>query len=147
MSRSDDARDSARSQQDAPVEPEEPVVVKETPLPWKQIAPLVAMRLAEPINLNLILPFMYKMIEGFDIADSPKDISHYSSILYMSFSISQTLTIMHWGRLSDRIGRRPVLIAGLIGILVVSVLFGFTKTFAMAVVVRMATGVFAGNGA
>ncbi|KAJ2243108.1 hypothetical protein GGI13_006718, partial [Coemansia sp. RSA 455] len=87
MSRSDDARDSARSHQDAPVEPEEPVVVKETPLPWKQIAPLVAMRLAEPINLNLILPFMYKMIEDFDIADSPKDISHYSSILYMSFSI------------------------------------------------------------
>ncbi|KAJ2741487.1 hypothetical protein GGI20_005158 [Coemansia sp. BCRC 34301] len=87
------------------------------------------------------------MIEDFDVADSPKDISHYSSILYMSFSISQTLTIMHWGRLSDRIGRRPVLIAGLIGILAVSILFGFTKTFAMAVVVRMATGVFAGNGA
>ncbi|KAJ2875904.1 hypothetical protein H4R27_006382 [Coemansia aciculifera] len=147
MSRSDSARDSTRSQQDAPVEPEEPVVVKETPLPWKQIAPLVAMRLAEPINLNLILPFMYKMIEDFDIADSPKDISHYSSILYMSFSISQTLTIMHWGRLSDRIGRRPVLIAGLVGILAVSILFGLTKSFAMAVVVRMATGVFAGNGA
>ncbi|KAJ2689576.1 hypothetical protein IWW39_001380 [Coemansia spiralis] len=143
MSRSD----TARSQQDEPADPEEPVVTKETPIPWKQVLPLVAMRLAEPINLTLILPFMYRMIEDFDIADSPKDISHYSSILYMSFSISQTLTIMHWGRLSDRIGRRPVLIAGLIGILAVSVLFGFTKTFAMAVVVRMATGVFAGNGA
>ncbi|KAJ2812203.1 hypothetical protein H4S07_001562 [Coemansia furcata] len=147
MSRSISSRNSVHSQQDVPVEPEESVVVKETPLPWNQIAPLVAMRLAEPINLTLILPFLYKMIEDFDVADSPKDISHYSSILYMSFSISQTLTIMHWGRLSDRIGRRPVLIAGLIGILAVSVLFGFTKSFAMAVVVRAATGVFAGNGA
>ncbi|KAJ2028544.1 hypothetical protein GGI08_009740, partial [Coemansia sp. S2] len=74
----DNAQEPARSQQDAPVEPEEPVVVKETPLPWKQIAPLVAMRLAEPINFTLILPFLYKMIEDFDVAETPKDISYYA---------------------------------------------------------------------
>ncbi|KAJ2417348.1 hypothetical protein GGI10_000274 [Coemansia sp. RSA 2530] len=137
---------TARSQCDEPADPEEPVVTKETPIPWKQVIPLVAMRLAEPINLNLILPFLYKMIEDFDIADSPKDISYYSSMLFMSFSIGQTMIIVYWGRLSDRIGRRPVLIAGLVGILAVSILFGFTKSFAMAIVLRFATGVFAGNG-
>ncbi|KAJ2337718.1 hypothetical protein GGI00_000018 [Coemansia sp. RSA 2681] len=144
---SDVAPDSALSRQDLPVEQEEPVIVKETPLPWKQIAPLVAMRLAEPINFTLILPFLYKMIEDFGVADSPKDISYYASMMFMSFSFSQAITVMYWGRLSDRIGRRPVLIAGLIGTLSVSILFGVCKSFLMALLVRMAAGVFAGNAA
>ncbi|KAJ2879030.1 hypothetical protein IWW38_006194, partial [Coemansia aciculifera] len=54
---------------------------------------------------------------------------------------------MYWGRLSDRIGRRPVLIAGLIGTLAVSVLFGVCKTFTAALLVRFAAGAFAGNAA
>ncbi|KAJ2732380.1 hypothetical protein IW152_003853 [Coemansia sp. BCRC 34962] len=145
--RDDDTRDSDHSQWDPLDKHEEPVVARETPLPWKQIAPLVAMRLAEPINFTLILPFMYKMIEGFGVADTPKDISYYSSLLFVSLSISQTATVMYWGRLSDRIGRRPVLIAGLIGTLAVSVLFGVCKSFTMALLVRLAAGVFAGNAA
>ncbi|KAJ2417349.1 hypothetical protein H4218_004184 [Coemansia sp. IMI 209128] len=145
--RDDDSRDSDNSQWDPLDKHDEPVVVKETPLPWKQIAPLVAMRLAEPINFTLILPFMYKMIEDFGVADTPKDISYYASLLFVSLSISQTATVMYWGRLSDRIGRRPVLIAGLIGTLAVSVLFGVCKSFTMALLVRLAAGVFAGNAA
>ncbi|KAJ2451600.1 hypothetical protein GGF42_004221 [Coemansia sp. RSA 2424] len=105
------------------------------------------MRLAEPINFTLILPFLYKMIEDFGVADSPKDISYYASMMFMSFSFSQAITVMYWGRLSDRIGRRPVLIAGLIGTLSVSILFGVCKSFLMALLVRMAAGVFAGNAA
>ncbi|KAJ2046469.1 hypothetical protein GGI03_004576 [Coemansia sp. RSA 2337] len=147
MSRNDDTRDSDHSQWESLDKQEEPVVVKETPLPWKQIAPLVAMRLAEPINFTLILPFMYKMIEDFGVAETPKDISYYASLLFVSLSISQTVTVMYWGRLSDRIGRRPVLIAGLIGTLAVSILFGVCKTFTMALLVRLAAGVFAGNAA
>ncbi|KAJ2644295.1 hypothetical protein GGF44_000706 [Coemansia sp. RSA 1694] len=147
MSQSDNARVAQHNQHDPPAELDEPVVVKETPLPWKQIAPLVAMRLAEPVNFCLILPFLYKMIEDFGVADTPKDISYYASMMFMSFSISQAMTVMYWGRLSDRIGRRPVLIAGLIGMLAVSILFGVCKTFTMALLVRMAAGVFAGNAA
>ncbi|KAJ2837596.1 hypothetical protein FBU31_001108 [Coemansia sp. 'formosensis'] len=90
---------------------------------------------------------MYKMIEDFGVAETPKDISYYASLLFVSLSISQTATVMYWGRLSDRIGRRPVLIAGLIGTLAVSVLFGVCKTFTMALLVRLAAGVFAGNAA
>ncbi|KAJ1670184.1 hypothetical protein GGF38_001697 [Coemansia sp. RSA 25] len=87
------------------------------------------------------------MIEDFGVADTPKDISYYASMLFVSLSISQTLTVMYWGRLSDRIGRRPVLIFGLIGTLAVSILFGVCKTLTMALLVRLASGVFAGNGA
>ncbi|KAJ2889805.1 hypothetical protein IWW38_004488, partial [Coemansia aciculifera] len=144
--RSDNPPGLTVSHEDLPVEQEEPVVAKETPIPWKQVAPLVAIRLAEPINMTLILPFMYKMIEDFGVADSPEDISRYSSILYISYSISQLLTVMYWGRMSDRIGRRPILIAGSIGTLVVSILFGVCKSFNAALLVRLAAGAIAGNG-
>ncbi|KAJ2859946.1 hypothetical protein GGI22_002852, partial [Coemansia erecta] len=39
----------------------------DTPLPWAKLSALMAMRMAEPFGLTLILPFMYEMVGGFDI--------------------------------------------------------------------------------
>ncbi len=44
--------------------------------------------------------------------------------LLSSFSLMQFLFVPIWGRLSDRYGRRPILIAGLIGSTVFYTLFG-----------------------
>ncbi|KAJ2739650.1 hypothetical protein GGI20_006075 [Coemansia sp. BCRC 34301] len=120
-------------------------VRKETPLPWAQLLPLLAMRLCEPINYALILPFVYKMIEGFNVAKSPKDIAFYASLLFSSFAVAQTMTIMYWSRLSDRIGRRPVLLMGLSGNLVTFLLFSVSTTFYMALGARSLSGLLAGN--
>ncbi|KAJ2014975.1 hypothetical protein GGI09_007031 [Coemansia sp. S100] len=120
-------------------------VSQETPLPWRQLIPLLAMRLSEPIQYAVILPFVYKMIEGFNIAESPKDIAFYASLLFTSFAIAQTLTIMYWSRLSDRIGRRPVLLMGLSGNLVSFLLFSVSTSFYMALGARSLNGLLAGN--
>lgn len=114
-------------------------------MPWGQLAPLLAVRLSEPINFNLILPFLYKMIDDFGVAETPKDISFYASLLFASFAICQTMTIMYWGRLSDRIGRRPVLIIGLTGTLLSALLFGVAPTFWIALAARSFNGLLAGN--
>ncbi|KAJ1888610.1 hypothetical protein LPJ81_006282, partial [Coemansia sp. IMI 209127] len=55
------------------------------------------------------------------------------------------LTVMYWGILSDRIGRRPVLLFGLLGDLLTFVLFGLSKSFGWAVVVRCLNGFFTGS--
>ncbi|KAJ2067306.1 hypothetical protein GGI16_009668, partial [Coemansia sp. S142-1] len=85
------------------------------------------------------------MIEGFNIAESPKDIAFYASLLFTSFAIAQTLTIMYWSRLSDRIGRRPVLLMGLSGNLVSFLLFSVSTSFYMALGARSLNGLLAGN--
>ncbi|KAJ2535074.1 hypothetical protein EV175_006955, partial [Coemansia sp. RSA 1933] len=121
------------------------IAVKETPMPWEKLLVIISVRLAEPINHSLILPFVYKMVEGFGVAKSPKDVAFYASLLFTSFSFCQALTIMQWGRLSDRIGRRPVLLIGLTGNLLAYITFGFAKSFWVALAARSFNGLLAGN--
>ncbi|KAJ2639092.1 hypothetical protein GGF44_002713 [Coemansia sp. RSA 1694] len=85
------------------------------------------------------------MVEGFAVAKSPKDIAFYASLLSSSFATAQTLTIMYWSRLSDRIGRRPVLIIGQCGNLVASLLFSVSTSFYMALGARSFNGLLVGN--
>ncbi len=62
-------------------------------------------------------------------------------LLLSSFSLMQFLVAPAWGRLSDRIGRRPVLIVGLIGSVVFYSLFGYaaslTAEYALTALVLM----------
>ena len=46
-------------------------------------------------------------------------------LLISSFSIAQLLVAPVWGRFSDRYGRRPAILAGLLVTAVAYVLFGF----------------------
>ncbi|KAJ1728369.1 hypothetical protein LPJ72_005507, partial [Coemansia sp. Benny D160-2] len=106
---------------------------------------LLAVRLAEPIGMTLILPFMYQMVGSFDIVKDPKDISFYASLLLTSFTICKAVTSVHWGMLSDSLGRRPVILIGLVGNLLTFVLFGVSKSFTWAMVSRSLNGLFTGN--
>ncbi|KAJ2157751.1 hypothetical protein GGF46_004284 [Coemansia sp. RSA 552] len=105
----------------------------------------MAVRLSEPINSTLILPFAYQMVADLGVAKTPKDVAFYASLLFASFSVCQTMTIMYWSRLSDRIGRRPVIIVGLVGYLVSFLLFGLSRTFTWALATRCLNGLLAGN--
>ncbi|KAJ1889558.1 hypothetical protein LPJ81_006106, partial [Coemansia sp. IMI 209127] len=52
---------------------------------------------------------------------------------------------MYWGRLSDRIGRRPILFIGLTGNLVSFLIFGLSKSFWVALAARSLNGLLSGN--
>lgn len=85
------------------------------------------------------------MIRDFGIAKDPSEISRYTGILASSFAFSQFLCCIHWGRLSDRIGRKPVLLIGLIGLAVTILIFGFSKSFYTALAARTCAGALNGN--
>ena len=42
---------------------------------------------------------------------------------------AQAVTVLQWSRLSDKIGRKPVLLCGLLGTIVSSLLFGLSRSF------------------
>ena len=53
--------------------------------------------------------------------------------------------ILQWGRLSDRIGRRPVLLTGLFGLSLSMICFGLSHTFWAVVASRALAGALNGN--
>ncbi|NUN52945.1 MAG: MFS transporter, partial [Planctomycetaceae bacterium] len=62
-------------------------------------------------------------------------------LLFASFSAMQFLFAPVWGRISDRVGRRPVLLVGLAGSVVFYTLFGLADSVAMLFVARIGAGI------
>ncbi|MCU0305915.1 MAG: MFS transporter [Thermoanaerobaculales bacterium] len=66
-------------------------------------------------------------------------------LLMASYSAMQFLFAPILGRLSDRVGRRPVLLVSLVGSVVGYLLFGFAGSIAMLFVARVVDGISGGN--
>jgi multidrug resistance protein len=66
-------------------------------------------------------------------------------LLNTSFSLMQFLFAPFWGRLSDRVGRRPVILAGLAGSFVAYLLFGLAQSLALLFAARIAAGIAGAN--
>jgi MFS transporter, DHA1 family, tetracycline resistance protein len=66
-------------------------------------------------------------------------------LLFTLFSVAQFLTIPILGSLSDRYGRRPVLLIGVAGEIVGYILFGTAQSLTMLYVARLVAGASSGN--
>lgn len=84
------------------------------------------------------------MVRNFGIGDE-SNASFYAGILISAFSLSESLTGMFWGGLSDRIGRKPVLLSGCFGTLVSLLIVGLSPNFWVALVGRIVGGFLNGN--
>ncbi|CEH13446.1 mfs general substrate transporter [Ceraceosorus bombacis] len=81
-----------------------------------------------------------------NLPDVPKDqIGYYAGLVESLFAVVQFLTGMVWGSLSDRIGRKPVLLIGLAGTFVSVNAFGLAKSFPAMILARAINGLMNGN--
>jgi MFS family permease len=64
-----------------------------------------------------------------------------------AFFVAQVFTAPIYGAVSDRIGRKPVLLFGLVGSAVCTVVFGTASNIYVAIVSRVLCGVFNGKQA
>lgn len=62
-----------------------------------------------------------------------------------SYSLMQFFFAPIWGRLSDRIGRRPVIIGALSGNIIGYTIFAFSESIAMLMLARIVSGICAAN--
>ena len=92
-----------------------------------------------------IFPYAYRMVETFQIAKESDQISIFAGMLITSFAFAEFSTGVIWGRISDRIGRKPVLIFGLFGTALSMIMFGFATNLQTAIVARALGGLLNGN--
>ncbi|KAH9445682.1 hypothetical protein Pst134EB_023518 [Puccinia striiformis f. sp. tritici] len=116
-----------------------------TPLPYKQVVVLCFMRITEPISQSLIHPFINQMLEDLHVTPDRTKIGYYAGIITSLFALSQLCTNFWWAMLSDRIGRKPILLSGLTGLSVSIISLSLQTSFAGMVVARCVAGVMNGN--
>jgi MFS family permease len=59
--------------------------------------------------------------------------------------MTEACFILQWGRLSDRIGRKPVLISGMFGLSLSMACFGLSRSFIGIIISRALAGALNGN--
>lgn len=91
------------------------------------------------IGFGIVIPLLPFFARAFDAA--PWQVT----LLFAVYSAGQFLGELFWGRLSDRIGRRPVLLITIVVSSLGYLALAFAPGIWIAVLVRAAAGFFSGN--
>lgn len=105
---------------------------------------LAVVRFAEPLALTSVFPYLPEMIKSFGIPDN--NVAKWAGLVGSTFSVSQSLCAVPWGRLSDKIGRKPTILIGLINVMFCFILWGTSTSLVQAFVARFLMGLGNGNG-
>ncbi len=83
------------------------------------------------LGFGIVLPVMPRQAEPYlsALGLSPLGVGAMIGVLFSVFSLMQFLFSPIWGRVSDRIGRRPMLILSLLGSVVFYAVYGLAVTF------------------
>lgn len=117
-----------------------------TPLPWFQFSIVLFLQLAEPLTSQVISPFMPQLVRELGITGGDEaKVGYYVGMMQSLFFLTQALTVLHWSRLSDSVGRKPVIMIGLTGLTISMYSFGLSRTFWGLVFSRSLSGALNGN--
>lgn len=126
---------------------------KDKPVTWSslpkkgQLAILTFARLSEPLTQTSLQSYIFYQLKSFGPSLPDSTISWQAGVLQGSFTAAQFLTAVWWGRLADMecVGRKKVLLVGLLGSCMSCLGFGFSRSFVSAVVFRTLGGALNSN--
>ena len=97
------------------------------------------------IGFGIVIPFLTFFIDDLASMEGVLEIGFWVALMMAGYSAAQFLFSPFWGALSDRIGRRPVLMTGLVGNTVFFTIFGLSSSLWMAFTARFLAGAFNAN--
>ncbi|KAJ8516584.1 hypothetical protein ONZ45_g6135 [Pleurotus djamor] len=132
--------------EESPLLQTEPTKTKRSPFPWPQFSIVLFLQLAEPLTSQVISPFAPQLIREIGITGGDEaKVGYYVGMMHSIFSVTQAMTVLHWSSLSDRIGRKPVILFGLFGLSLSMYCFGLSSTFIGLLISRGLCGALNGN--
>ncbi|VAH92833.1 unnamed protein product [Triticum turgidum subsp. durum] len=115
-----------------------------TGLPYKEFSYVWMICLTTALPISSLFPFLYFMIRDLHVAKRTEDIGFYAGFVGASFMFGRCLTSTLWGIAADRIGRKPVVMFGILSVVIFNTLFGLSVTYWMAIATRFLLGALNG---
>ena len=105
----------------------------------RQLAALFAFCVIDTLGFGILIPLVPYMADRFGVAPQ------FITPVLGSYSLCQLLAAPYWGHLSDRYGRRPILMSSLAGACLSYVMLGLAHNIWWLLASRMLAGLMAGN--
>ena len=86
------------------------------------------------LGFGLVVPFLPRMARELGASDL------FATMIAASFSLMQLVFVPLWGRLSDRIGRRPVLLVSIAATVVSGTVLAFASSLPVLIAARLIAG-------
>ena len=103
------------------------------------------LNVVDSFNLNIVWPLLPFMVDSYGVSRTEEDLGAWVGAAGAAVSVGQLLSSYAWGALSDRIGRRPVMLIGMCNSTFSVLVFGTARTYAQCVAGRFLSGLLNGN--
>ncbi|UPK95769.1 hypothetical protein LCI18_006704 [Fusarium solani-melongenae] len=113
--------------------------------PRTQLGILLACWLVEPLSMNSIIPYAFSMVKDIKPTANDNEVAQILTLIFSAYSFAQFATNLLWGRMSDSIGRRPLVLIGLASTCVSMLGLGLSRSIPAVFVFRVMAGSLSGN--
>ena len=103
------------------------------------------LNVVDSFNLNIVWPLLPFMVDSYGVARTEEDLGAWVGAAGAAVCVGQLLSSYAWGALSDRIGRRPVMLMGMCNSTFSVLVFGTARTYAQCLAGRFLSGLLNGN--
>jgi MFS family permease len=117
--------------------------VKLKPLSWRALFAVLLAMFAITVGYGIVLPILPFLIERLAGTADTTTLSRHTGLLTGTYILAIFLFAPLWGRISDRRGRRPVMLLGLIGFATTVGLFALVERLPLLYLGRFLDGAFA----
>ena len=109
----------------------------------KHLFVLLACLFVVMIGLGIAMPVLPFYVERLGLTEgtSRQSVVLQVTLLTGVYSLMQLIFAPLWGRLSDRIGRRPLILIGIAGYVIAQVMFGLSTSLWLLYAARILGGV------
>src|SRR3972149_5189065 len=114
-----------------------------SPLTAGPLMPLLAAVFAVALGYGVTLPMLPFFLERVLAESGRFSVSWHVGMMTSVYAFAMFLFAPLWGRLSDRVGRRPVILVGVGGFVVMLGVFGLSRDLWSAYASRVLGGLFA----